>query len=656
MKKRVSMASFSTSLGLVLSAVLASGTLVSGALAQTATPYQAPPTPAIPAARDIAYPGTLKVFVDATDLDHRRWVVRQVVPVDKAGEMVLMTPLWLPGKHSAQKFSDKIANVRFSAGGQTLTWLRDPVAVNAFRFTVPDGVTEVVAEFEYLAPMTSTAGRVVQTDLMANFQWELASMYPAGYFTSRIPIQLTLKLPQGWSHASALEVESTAADNTVTFKPISYDNFIDSPMFAGKYYKQWDLTPAGKKPVRLNVFADKPDYMEAKPEVIDLHRKMVAQSVKLFKSEHYDHYDFLVHLSEELGDIGLEHHRSSENGHDIKYFTDWANGYIGRDLLAHEFTHSWDGKFRRGADLYTPDFQEPMRGSLLWVYEGQTQYWGYMLTARSGMFNKEQTREAIALIAAIYDNFKGTEWRPTVDTTNDPVISSRAPKNWLSMQRSEDYYNVGLLIWLDADTLIREKTGNKKSLDDFAGAFFGVKDGAWVPETYEFKDVVATLNSVYAYDWDTFLKDRLYKPMKGAPLDGLERGGYKLVYSAVPTDWIKSREKVQKNTDLSYSLGFTLNTAGDITGTLWDSPAFKAGLGQGMSVVAVNGVAYEADGLKAAVTEAAKPGAKPIELLIKKGKTYRTVTIDYKGGLRYPRLERIAGKPAYLDDILTEKK
>ncbi|OYW77277.1 MAG: peptidase M61, partial [Asticcacaulis sp. 32-58-5] len=352
MKKWVSAARFSTSVGLVFAAVVAQAALAQTAVPESnqapyQAPYQASATPAIPAARDIAYPGMLKVLVDATDLDHRRWVVRQVVPVDKAGEMVLMTPLWLPGKHAPQRFADKIANVRFSAKGETLTWLRDPVAVNAFRFTVPDGVTEVVAEFEYLAPMTTAAGRVVQTDLMANFQWELASMYPAGYFTSRIPVQLTLKLPQGWAHASALEVESTGADNTVTFKPISYDNFIDSPMFAGKYYKQWDLTPKGKNPVRLNVFADKPEYMEAKPEVIDLHRKMVDQSIKLFKSEHYDHYDFLVHLSEELGDIGLEHHRSSENGHDIKYFTDWANAYIGRDLLAHEFTHSWDGKFRR---------------------------------------------------------------------------------------------------------------------------------------------------------------------------------------------------------------------------------------------------------------------------------------------------------------------
>lgn len=639
-----------------LAACLSFSFLAPQALAQAAA--VAP----IPASQDVAYPGTLRVFVDATDTQQRVMRVRQTVPVSKAGDLVLVMPRWLPGKHAPRPQTDKIANIRFSAGGKPLTWLRDPVEVTAFHVAVPDGVSEVTAEFDFLTPMTTAAGRVVMTDVLANLQWENLSMYPAGFYTSRIATELTLKLPQGWKYASALEVGSEGADGAVTFKPLPYNDFIDSPMFAGKYFRQIDLTPQGGArgaavPVRLNVFADKPGDLAATDEQVAIHRKLVSQSLKLFRSQHYDHYDFLLHLSEELGDIGLEHHRSSENGHESTYFTDWANEYVGRDLLAHEYTHSWDGKFRWGADSHKPDFLQPMENSLLWVYEGQTQYWGYMLSARSGMYTPDMTKEALALTAALYDNYAGSKWRPVLDTTNDPIISARAPKNWTSQQRSEDYYSVGLLVWLDADTLIREKTGNKKSLDDFAAAFFGIKDGSYVPETYTFEDVVATLNRVYPYDWAGFLKKRIAETSDGTFLDGLERGGYKLVYKDKPTNWYKAREKKLKIVDLSYSVGLSITTAtGDIASVFWDSPAFKAGLGQGMTVVAVNGEAFDADGLKNAVTAASKADGKPVELLIKRGKTYKTYMIDYKGGLRYPQLERIEGKPALLDAIIAEKK
>ena len=634
-----------------LAACLSSQVLATQAFAQ------APAVQPIPASQDIPFPGTLKVFVDATDTQQRVLRVKQSVPVSKAGDFVLVMPRWLPGKHAPRPQTDKIANIRFSAGGKTLTWLRDPVEMTAFHVTVPEGVTEVTAEFDFLSPMTAAAGRVVMTDVMTNLQWENMSMYPAGYYTRRIPVELSLKLPQGWKHASALEVASEGTDGSVTFKPLPYDAFVDSPMFAGKYYRLIDLTPQGKAPVRLNVFADKPGDLAATDEQITIHRKLVSQSLKLFKSQHYDHYDFLLHLSDELGDIGLEHHRSSENGHEPAYFTDWTNGYVGRDLLAHEYTHSWDGKFRWGADSHKSDFLQPMENSLLWVYEGQTQYWGYMLSARSGLYTPDMTKEALALTAALYDNYAGSKWRPVLDTTNDPIISARAPKNWLSQQRNEDYYSVGLLVWLDADTLIREKTGNKKSLDDFAATFFGVKDGQFTPEPYRFEDVVAALNGVYPYDWSGFLKTRIAETSDGTFLDGLERGGYRLVYKDKPTNWYKAREKKLKIVDLSYSMGLSITTAtGDIASVFWDSPAFKAGLGQGMTVIAVNGEAFDADGLKAAVTDASKAGGKPVELLIKRGKTYKTYTIDYKGGLRYPQLERIEGKPALLDAILAEEK
>ena len=310
-------------------------------------------------------------------------------------------------------------------------------------------------------------------------------------------------------------------------------------------------------------------------------------------------------------------------------------------------------------DRWTPSFEVPMRDSLMWVYEGQTQYWGQILAARSGLLTKQQELDSLAITAASYDNLPARKWRALQDTTNDPIISSRAAQPWPSNQRSEDYYSEGALIWLDADTLIREKTNNTKSLDDFAKAFFGIKNGDWGETTYDFNEVVKTLNGVYAYDWATFLRTRLdghgMNGGNGAPLDGLARGGYKLVYTDTPSDFYKSAETRRKTTSLAYSLGFAMNRDMGITSVLWDSLAFKAGMAPGSTLIAVNGKTADADGLKAAVT-AAKGTTDPIELLVKVDDTYKTFKIDYHGGLRYPKLERIEGKPALLDDILAEKK
>lgn len=610
--------------------------------------------PAIPVSQDIPYGGTLRLSVDATDTQQRIIRVRQVIPVTQGGPLVLMMPKWLPGKHAAPRIVDKVANLRFTAGGETIGWLRDPLEVNAFHLEVPEGTTEVVAEFEFLSPMTAAAGRVIVTETMSNLQWELLSFYPAGYYTRRIPIELTLTLPPGWGYGSALEVAGTSEDNSVTFKPISYDHFVDSPMFAGQHFKTVDLTPKGRAPVSLFVMADEAGDLVITDEQIALHRKMVDQTLKLFQSEPYDRYSFLLHLSDNLGDIGLEHHRSSENGHSPDYFRLWATEFVGRDLLPHEFVHAWNGKYKRGADLLTPDFQTPMQGSLLWVYEGQTQYWGYVLSARSGLYSREQTLQALAHIAAHYDLQAGGEWRPLIDTTNDPVIAQRAPKNWVSWQRSEDYYNAGLLVWLEADTLIREQTRGRKSLDDFAATFFKGPDGDFEAKAYQFNDVVSALNAVYEYDWAGFLSERLYQAGPSAPLAGLEQGGYRLVYRDRPSDWTRARERLLRQTDLSHSLGLVLGTSGDLQQVIWNSPAHKAGLGQGMTLIAVNGEAYEAEKLQEAIGGAKSGGA--LDLLIRRGKTYRTYKVDYREGLRYPHLEIIEGRKSWLDEILREKR
>ncbi|MDG2529442.1 M61 family metallopeptidase [Caulobacter endophyticus] len=628
--------------------------LVGGAaLAQDYLPQPAAPTPPIVAPQDVAYPGVLKLYVDATDLERKIFDIKLTLPVAKPGPMTLYYPQWVPGGHSPRNDIDKLAGLVITANGQTIPWKRDVVEVNAFHIDVPAGVTELSVAYKFLSPVETKVGRMVMTPDMLNLQWLQMTMYPAGHFTRRITVEPTVKLPEGFQFASALEVDKTQGQVT-SFKPTTVETLVDSPMFAGRYFKSVELDPGGKVPVRLNMIADKPELLEYKPEQLQAHKNLVQQAYKLYGSHHYDHYDFLVALSDQLGGIGLEHHQSSENRVAPKYFTDWDKSYVGRDLLPHEFTHSWNGKFRRGADLWTPTLNTPMRDSLMWVYEGQTQYWGYVLSSRSGLLTKEQTLDSIAMTAALYDNRRGRDWRPVQDTTNDPIIASRKPLSWLSFQRSEDYYSEGQLVWLDADTLIREKTGGKKSLDDFAKAFFGVADGSYVSHTYTFDDVVAALNGVVPYDWATFLKDRIEGVNPKAPLDGLTRGGYKLVYTDTPTDYFKVSETRGKNTNLAYSIGLTVGSDAVLTDVQWDGPAFKAGLTQGLTVVAVNGDTYDAEKLKAAVKATAK--GVPVELLVKEGSRYRTVKLDYSGGLRYPRLERIAGTPARLDDILAARK
>ncbi len=397
--------------------------------------------------------------------------------------------------------------------------------------------------------------------------------------------------------------------------------------------------------------ADSPANLEAKPEQIEAHRALVQQAYKLFASHHYDHYDFLMALSDEFTFAGLEHHQSGENGVRTTYFSDWDHQQSWRsNLVSHEFIHSWDGKFRRPADQLTANFNLPMQDSLLWVYEGATSYWGHVLGARSKLVEASQMRESLAATAALYDNRVGRQWRSLQDTTNDPIVNRRGPLGWISWQRAEDYYSEGELIWLDADTKIRELSGERRSLDDFARGFFGIQNGRHEPLTYTFQDVVAALNSVQPYDWAAFLRARLDGHGPGAPLDGVVRSGWKLVYTDQPTAFFKDAEAYRRVADFSYSLGLTLDNDGRLVNVVWDSPAFKLGLTEGYTLLAVNGRAYKVDLLKAAIT-AAKSGREPIELLFRKDDRYRTEHIDYHDGLKYPNLERIEGTPNRLDAI-----
>jgi predicted metalloprotease with PDZ domain len=608
----------------------------------------------VPAPQDTPYaPGTIKVEVDATNLAQRIFRVKETIPV-QAGALTLLYPMWVPGGHTPRGAIDKIAGITFKANGQKLEWKRDTIEVAAFHLTVPEGVSTITAEFDFLTPTDRSQGRIVMAPNMLNLQWLSAVLYPAGHYGHQIQFDPIVTYPAGWTAYTALDVES-AAGSTVDYADVPLDILVDSPVYAGRYAKQIDLTPAGSKvPVRLDVIADAAKFLETKPEQVKQHKAMVEQALKLYGAQHYDHYDFLFSLSEQMGGNGLEHQRSSEDGTGTDYFTGWKEKAGFSDLLAHEYTHSWNGKYRRPADLWTPNYNVPMQDSLLWVYEGQTQYWGNVLAARSGMRPMDASRDALAMVAATYaDNRPGLSWRTVQDTTSDPIIASRAPRAYRNYQMSEDYYRAGQLIWLEADALIRDRTGNRKSLDDFAKAFFGVNDGEWkVQNTYTFDDVVATLNGVMPYDWAKFLRDRL--DGKVGLTGGIEASGWKLVYQDEPNGLAKSRDS-RGGADFVYSLGLSIDKDGKIGDVRWDSPAFNAGLGSGTTVVAVNGQEYDKDLLEDAV-KAAKTGKAPIQLMVKEFDRYRTVSIDYHGGLRYPHLERIEGKPDRLSAIFAAKK
>ncbi|PZN95646.1 MAG: peptidase M61 [Alphaproteobacteria bacterium] len=608
-------------------------------------PQPLPIEQTIPAPQDVAYPGTITLKVDATDVTRGIWKVRQTIPVSGAGRMTLLFPKWLPGNHSPTGQVEKVAGLTISANGKPLTWKRDEIDVYGFTVDVPAGTRSLDVRFQFLSATAGNQGRIVATTDMLSLQPNSVALYPAGYFTRRIPFATSVTWPAGWTAYGVLKPTGRSGD-TITYETVDFETLVDSPFIAGRWAQSWDL---GSN-VSLDVVADAPRFLAATPAQIDAHKRLVDQALKLFGARHFDRYHLLLSLSDVMGGIGLEHHRSSENGVSPPYFIDWNKGPGDRNLLPHEFTHSWNGKYRRGADLFTPNYSVPMRNSLLWVYEGQTQFWGYVLGARSGITSKQDTLDSLAAIAASLDNRPARSWRSLDDTTNDPVISRRAPKGWITEQRSEDYYNEGLLIWMEADAIIRRETKGARGLDDFAKAFFGVNDGDWGVNTYDFNTVVSTLNGVVPYDWAGFLNQRLTEKADHAPLNGFTMSGYKLVYTDTPTTAFGEARRGVRVNNLSYSGGLVIGKDGRVDQVVWDSAAYAAGLTVGDSLVAVNDKPYSDDQLRAEIT-AAKGGKVPIRLLVKTDDRLRMVDFPWNGGLRYPRFEK-TGADGPLDRLL----
>jgi predicted metalloprotease with PDZ domain len=601
----------------------------------------------------VAQKAPIQIVADLTDAPRKLYHAEVDLPVTP-GPLTLTTPRWIPGNHRPTGPVSDITGVVFTIDGKPIEWRRDDVDMYEFHVTIPKGVTTLHAHLDCIV-----TARV--SHKMAVLEWEKLLLYPAHIPVREIPIQPSLKVPDGWGVGTALQPEGgaswpvPAAGSTTKFAVTNVEQLEDSPIISGQYFHEFPLAPTITPKHFIDVASDEPEDSNLRPSVLADVANLVREADAEYASHHYNVYHFLLTLSDVAGGEGLEHGQSSDNGVGEKGFADDAHQLAEADLLSHEFTHSWNGKYRRPVGLYQPDFATPQEGALLWVYEGMTQYLGNVLAARSGLKSQAQYRDMLALSAASLDYRAGRDWRPTGDTAvAASVLRSDGPA-WSNWRRGQDYYQEGELLWLDADTLIRKMTENKKSLDDFEKIFLA-KGGNTGPliVTYNFDELVTDLNQVVKYDWASFLHDRIDKINPRADVAGIEQGGYKLVYKDAPNKSEKMLAGVfgrrGGGVDCWYSIGLRISGDGTIGDVLWNGPADKAHLAPGQKIIAINGQVFSADLLREAI-KAAKGNTEPIRLIVQSDTYVSNAEIDYHEGERYPVLERVDGTPAYLDDI-----
>jgi predicted metalloprotease with PDZ domain len=596
----------------------------------------------------------VKLEVDLREAPRRVYHAKMQFPV-KPGPLTLVYPKWIPGEHAPNGPIIDVTGVKFSSNGSEVRWRRDPGDMYAFECTVPAGTDTLDVQMDYLLPQDSVGANVPSASAqLAVLPWNLVVFYPKDTKSDEVNFSAILRIPAGWKFATALPVTKESSEG-IEFETVSLTTLVDSPVLAGAYLKTYDLSPGQKPEHHMNIAADSAAMAEATPEEVMAWRQLVAETGALFGARHYRHYDFLLAVTDHLQINGLEHHESSDNRVPERTLHDPDTAETLMDLLPHEFFHSWNGKYRRPAGLSTPNYQEPMRDELLWIYEGLTQYYGVVLAARSGAWKPEALHEYLATTFARLDARPGRTWRDLEDTAISSQLLYSAREAGSSWRRPVDYYEESELIWLDADTLIREKTGGKRSLDDFCRGFHGGESGAPKLIPYTLDDVVTALNGIVPYDWKKFFEERIRSHGPGAPLEGLKRSGWKISFNATPNEHMKSEEDSGHVFNAEFSLGFTVHASGgdnadEIGELMWGSPAAKAGLAEGMKLVAVNGRKWTPDILHEAIREA-KGSSKPIELLVENDEFYQTVKIDWHEGERYPHLEKNAGAADVLSEI-----
>lgn len=602
------------------------------------------------------YPGTITLAVDASAATTKLFHAKLSIPV-KAGENTLLYPKWIPGEHGPTGPVVDLTGLKFFANGQEIPWRRDDVEVYAIHVNVPAGVNTLDVTLDYTSPVGEGiyTGGPTASDKLAVVSWNTLLLYPAGYDAHNITYQASVKVPEGWQIGTALPM-GPLNGTTYEFKPASLYTLVDSPVIMGEYLKVLRLNnPQGTPPVEMDIAADSRAALDFIPGVEDHLKQLPMEAVALFGATHYRDYHFLLSLSDHVAHFGLEHHESNDSRIPENFLSKASDYNVLGGVIPHEYVHSWNGKYRRPVGLATPDYEQPMKGDLLWVYEGLTEYLGDVLMARTGLWTPERYRDNLAQVAAELDNRAGRTWRPLGDTAVDVQTLNNAPFAWTNWRRTVDYYDEGELIWLEADMTIRQLTHGQKSFDDFAHLFYGQPslpaDQAPTFKSYTLDDVVNGLNQIAPYDWRKFLNDRIWSISSHAPLGGVEASGWKLAYTDKPGDLLEGEELERHYVNVGYSIGLLVRTTdGTIMDSFFFKPAANAGITPGMKLIAVNGRKFTTDVLRRAIREA-KGTQQPIELLIQNADYFKTYKLDYHDGERYPMLQR-NDKPDTLTDIL----
>jgi predicted metalloprotease with PDZ domain len=596
-------------------------------------------------------PGPIRLEVDSSHAPQKILHAHLQMPV-RPGPLVLYYPEWIPGEHMPDGPIIDVAGLQFAVGGKTLSWRRDLVDMFAFHLNIPQGASSLDIDLDFLlsAPAAGYSAGASATAFLNMLSWNQVVLYPQGYPVSELTFVPSLRLPSGWQFATALPGAKQNGD-TVDFPPVSLNTLVDSPVLTGRYFRVVQITPGETPSHEIDIAADSAAAL-AMTEEMQMHfRRLVAETGALFGVRHYRDYHFLLTLSDDVAHFGLEHHESSDDRDDERSLIDERERIVFADLLPHEFVHSWNGKYRRPADLTTPDYHEPMKDDLLWVYEGLTEYLGEVLTARSGLRNVLQSREDLARVAAEWGSYPGRAWRPLQDTADAAVLLYHADADWQNWRRGVDFYQEGELLWLDVDATLRRLTDDRKSMNDFCRIFFGGPGGEPALKTYTFDDIVATLNGLAPYDWAGFLRKRLDSTTPDTPSEAVENSGWKIVYDDQPNEIEETMDIVRKRVTLTCSLGLRLLEDGSILDVVYGGPSYRAGMAPGMKVTAVNGQQYSREMLKDTI-DAAKTTKGPIRLIVANGSEVETHLVDYHGGLRYPHIERDSSRPDYLGEIL----
>jgi predicted metalloprotease with PDZ domain len=588
-----------------------------------------------------------RLSVDATDAPRNILHATLVVPVSP-GPLTMVYPKWIPGNHRPTGPIQNFMGLHFKVGGKELEWQRDLEDMYAFHLQIPEGATEMEATYD---TVTYNRKNSLASSKVLDLLWNQVVLYPKGTATDAVRVTASLRLPEGWKFGTALK-PARQSGNSVDFQTVSLTALVDSPVIAGANYRQVQITPAGEPLTHVvDMVGESEESIQITDKDVASLTQLVSETGKLFGARHYTSYHFLLTLSDQTAHHGLEHHESSDNGAAEDMFSNPESHNLEADLLPHEFVHSWNGKYRRPAGLVTANYQEPMHGDLLWVYEGLTDYLGSILAARTGLRSAEQFHEDLAYTAAMLDHRAGRTWRPLQDTATSVQSVFSAPQEWTNWRRTADYYPEGDLIWLEVDTLLRQKSKGQKSLNDFCRVFHGGESGPPKVVPYNFDDVVAALNQVVPNDWARLLRERLDSKSPQAPLGGITGGGWKLVYTGQKNVTMDAGGKSGDEIDLSFSLGLIATKEGEVRDVIPGTPAYAAGVAPGMKIIAVNGRKWSKDIVRAAL-QGSLTNQKPIALLAENGEYYSTYTVDYHEGERYPHLVRVEGQPNILDEII----